>query len=151
MNQTEESRAKCGLRGMSRFYAVQTLYSAAVSGRPIGKIPNDETVEIFISEDISLSEMDEEFFKLLLKTAEENLSEIDEAIAKNLSENWKMERLDNVMKAILRLGTAELLYLKDVPPKVAFNEYIEISKSFFEKSEVSFINGLLNSVLRKKS
>jgi N utilization substance protein B len=144
MSKTKERESKAGLRSVSRFYAVQTVYSAEVTGRSIEKVAADN-VEIFVSEDLVLSEMDKEFFQRLLKTTEENLPEIDAAIAKSLSKDWKLERLDNVMKAILRLGLAELLYFNDVPSKVVFNEYIEISKSFFEKNEVAFINGALNS------
>jgi N utilization substance protein B len=143
-----KDRARGGLRSVSRFYAVQTVYSSLVSGRPITEIADADCVEIFVAEDIALSEMDKDFFQRLLKTTADNLLEIDELIAKNLSDKWKMDRLDNVMKSILRLGTAELLYFEDVPAKVVFNEYIEISKSFFEKSEVAFINGLLNSVAK---
>ncbi|MDR1236136.1 MAG: transcription antitermination factor NusB [Holosporaceae bacterium] len=146
----KKGRAVGGLRSVSRFYAVQTIYRAMMVGCPISKIINESQKhgEVIISEDISVSEADFEFFRLLLETAEKHLESIDEAISQNLSSNWKIDRLDSVMKSILRLGAAELMYL-DIPPNVVFNEYIEISKSFFEKSDVAFANGLLNSILQK--
>jgi N utilization substance protein B len=135
-----------GLRSMARFYAVQMVYQASITGFELKKIIDEDCAKIFITESISVSEMDVEFFRQLIKITEENLSVLDKIIAENLSNKWRMDRLDNVIKSILRLGAAELLYLKNIPANVVFNEYIEISKSFFEKSEVAFINGLLNSI-----
>jgi N utilization substance protein B len=143
-------KSRMGLRSMARFCAVQTIYRAAVTGASMQRIIDENYEEILITESISTSEMDLDFFRQLIKTVEENLSNIDEIIAKNLSDKWKMDRLDNVMKSILRLGAAELLYLQNIPPNVVFNEYIEISKLFFEKSEVAFVNGLLNSIAKIK-
>ncbi|MDR2158177.1 MAG: transcription antitermination factor NusB [Holosporaceae bacterium] len=144
----KDNKSKSGLRGMARFCAVQTVYRAGITGCTMGTIAAEFNGrgEIFITENISISEMDGDFFLRLIKIIEDNLPEIDEIISKNLSDNWKFGRLDNVMKSVLRLGAAELLYFKDIPANVVFNEYIEISKSFFEKSEVAFINGILNSI-----
>jgi N utilization substance protein B len=135
-----------GLRSMARFYAVQTVYRASITGSELKNIIAEDCSKIFIAENISVSEMDVEFFRQLIKVTGENLSTLDKVIAENLSNKWRMDRLDNVIKSILRLGAAELLYLKNIPVNVVFNEYIEISKLFFEKSEVAFINGLLNSI-----
>jgi len=143
---TSNRKFQCGLRGMARFCAVQLVYRAEIMNCSPGKIAKEGINEAFITEDVAVSEMDRDFFEQLLKVMEDNLPHIDEVISQNLSDNWKFDRLDNVMKAILRLGTAELLYLKDIHCNVIFNEYIEISKSFFQKNEVAFINGLLNSV-----
>jgi N utilization substance protein B len=125
------------------------VYRASITGSELKEIIAENCSQIFITESVSASEMDVEFFRQLIKITEENLSTLDKVIAKNLSNKWRMDRLDNVVKSILRLGAAELLYLKDIPTNVVFNEYIEISKSFFEKSEVAFINGLLSSIADK--
>ncbi len=148
MHDIKERRAKSGLRGITRFYAVQMLYQAEMQGKSIDSLIKDtvSSAEIVLSEDITISGIDIEFFKLLLNTVKENATEIDDVISKHMSDKWKIDRLDKVMKNILRLGVAELLYLKEIPANVIFNEYIEISKSFFEKDDVSFVNGLLNSV-----
>lgn len=133
---------------MSRFCAVQMLYQAAITGLELSKIVGEskKRLEAILTEDISVSDMDAEFFQLLLETVGKNWERLDEVISMNLSSSWKIDRLDSVTRAILRLGAAELLYLKDVPANVIFNEYIEISKSFFGKSDVAFVNGILNSI-----
>jgi N utilization substance protein B len=150
---------RCGLRSMARFCAVQTVYRAIVTKSPsisssVQTIDDDNgdnntknCNQIFITEEVVSSEMDDAFFNCLIKTLEDHLPQIDEVISKHLSNNWKIDRIDSVMKSILRLGITELLYLKDIPTNVVLNEYIEISKAFFEKSEVAFVNGLLDSVV----
>jgi N utilization substance protein B len=146
---SEEKCPVMGLRRAARYYAVQMVYRAFITGISMKKISDESCDEILIAEGISMSEsgMDVDFFRQLITITDENLPTIDEIIAANLSDKWRMDRLDNVMKSILRLGAAELLYLKNIPSNVVFNEYIEISKLFFEKSEVAFVNGLLNSIL----
>lgn len=136
---------------MARFYAVQMVYRASITESELKKIIDEDCSKIFITENVSISEMDVEFFRQLIEITEENLSVLDKIIAENLSNKWRMDRLDNVIKSILRLGTAELLFFKNIPANVVFNEYIEISKSFFEKNEVAFINGLLNSIANTDS
>ncbi|MDR1982699.1 MAG: transcription antitermination factor NusB [Holosporaceae bacterium] len=145
---TKNRRSQGGLRSMARLCAVQMVYRAHITGCPMKTIATElgDHSETVITENISISEMDRDFFLRLIETVEDNSAKIDEMISENLSDNWKFDRLDNVMKSILRLGIAELLHFQDIPPNVVFNEYIEISKSFFEKSEVAFINGILNSV-----
>lgn len=146
MQEKEKRKPKIGRRRMSRFCAVQSMYSAELCNHPIEKIIDDFDLNgcAFITDSISISEIDKDFFKKLLETAYKNLPYIDETISRHLSENWTLERIDSVLKCILRLGIAELIFFKEIPSNVIFNEYIEISKGFFENNEVSFMNGLLN-------
>lgn len=148
MRDIKERKTKSGLRGVTRFYAVQMLYQAEMESKSLDGIIKsaESSVEVVLSEDVTISGIDIEFFKTLLNVIKEHLAEIDKVISENLSDKWKIDRLDKVMKNILRLGVAELLYLKEIPSNVVFNEYIEISKAFFEKDDVSFVNGLLNAV-----
>ncbi|MCR5225238.1 MAG: transcription antitermination factor NusB [Alphaproteobacteria bacterium] len=148
MQDIRERKTKSGLRGVTRFYAVQVLYQSEMQGKPLDAFIKNASpsIDVILSEDVTISGIDVDFFKTLLDTIKEHLAEIDEIISKNMSDKWKIDRLDKVMKNILRLGTAELLYLKEIPANVVFNEYIEISKAFFEKDDVSFVNGLLNTI-----
>ena len=152
MRDIKERKTKSGLRGVTRFYAVQMLYQAEMESKSLDDIIKnaEPSVEVVLSEEISISGIDIDFFKTLLTIIKGHLSEIDKVISENLSDKWKIDRLDKVMKNILRLGIAELLYIEEIPANVIFNEYIEISKAFFEKDDVSFVNGLLNAVSKLK-
>ncbi|MDR2268055.1 MAG: transcription antitermination factor NusB [Holosporaceae bacterium] len=151
MHKGKERKSKSGLRGVTRLYAVQELYRAEMENLPLEKILEESLLknEVCISENISLFEIDSEFFRSLMETTEKNLPELDAAIVANLSTNWKFDRMAPLMKSILRLGLVELLYFPQIPPNVVFNEYIEISRAFFSENEVAFVNGLLNSAINK--
>ena len=155
MEENKKRRAKSGLRGVARFCALQTLYRSEFCNGSVasGLGESEKCTEAFLTESISVSDMDKDFFKRLLDESSKNLMDVDRIIAENLSKSWSMDRLDSVTKCILRLGITELMCFKETPSNVIFNEYIEIAKAFFDTPEVSFINGLLNKAadfIRKK-
>jgi N utilization substance protein B len=145
---TSNLKSTSSLRGITRLCALQTLYRARFENISVNDLVEElnSNSEVFITENISSFEIDKDFFCSLLRTTEKNLKIIEEILSESLAANWRLERLDSVMRYILCLGIAELLYFPTVPPNVVFNEYIEISKAFFQKSDVAFVNGLLNNV-----
>ena len=78
-----------------------------------------------------------------------HLEEIDEKIKEHLSKDWEFDRLDNVDKAILRLGVYEILYT-DLPYQVVINESIEIAKLLSTQQATRFINGMLDKIAKEK-
>lgn len=146
-------KSKSSLRGLTRLYAVQVMYRQEFEKRPLEKIIAESKAnpEILISDEISLNEIDAEFFEELLTKAKIHQKEIDKLIEKNISENWSFDRFDRVMQALLRLGVCEIVFFENIPANVVFNEYVEIAKAFFKKSEVSFVNGILNAIFKQSS
>ncbi|CAM3423966.1 transcription antitermination factor NusB [Hydrogenibacillus schlegelii] len=63
---------------------------------------------------------------------------------------WRLERIPVIDRAILRLGLYELLYVDDVPPKVALDEAVELAKRYSDERARVFINGLLSRVFRER-
>jgi N utilization substance protein B len=53
-------------------------------------------------------------------------------------------------RAVLHIGLYELIYQKDVPPKVVINEAVELAKAFGGDNSSKFINGVLGTVLRQQ-
>ena len=49
---------------------------------------------------------------------------------------------------ILRMGCFELLFLEDIPPKVAINEAIELAKRFGDIDSPRFVNGVLDKIYK---
>lgn len=72
---------------------------------------------------------------------------IDETLAA-VVENFAPERIDPVDRAILRLGTYELLHAA-TPTKVAINEGIELAKRFGTTDSKRFVNGVLDKISRR--
>ena len=62
---------------------------------------------------------------------------------------WKLSRLSQVDKSILRLSVYHLKFCPDIPPKVTINEAIELAKKFGTDKSPGFVNGVLDGVLRK--
>ncbi len=74
----------------------------------------------------------------------EHRDHIDEVITA-ASERWRLERMPAVDRAILRLGTYELLYT-DVPMPVVIDECVELAKEFSTGKSGAFVNGVLAAV-----
>jgi len=73
---------------------------------------------------------------------------VDAEVDKRL-DNWTIHRLAVVDRAILRLGTYEIIYNKDTPPKVALNEYIELAKRYGSEAKTAkLVNGVLDRIAR---
>jgi N utilization substance protein B len=73
--------------------------------------------------------------------------EIEEHIQAGMVD-WKLHRLPQVERNILRIAVAEMLYL-DIPHKVAINEAIELAKRYSDEEGYRFINGVLRRVIEK--
>ncbi len=85
------------------------------------------------------------FFMELTEGIIEKKERLDEIID-HFSKNWKLSRMTQVDRNILRLGVYELLFRKSIPSKVTINEAIEIGKKFGTDDSGAFINGILDSV-----
>lgn len=72
-------------------------------------------------------------------------AELDTTI-EQIVENYKPERIDPVDRAILRLGTYEILLKEEIPAPVTINECIEISRKFGSTESPRFINGVLDKI-----
>ncbi|KPJ71571.1 transcription termination factor [Parcubacteria bacterium DG_74_3] len=79
-----------------------------------------------------------------------HLSEIDKIIEKAAPE-WPLQQINIVDRNVLRIGLYELLFgsKKEVPPKVAINEAIELAKSFGGMSSGRFVNGVLGTIYKE--
>ena len=78
----------------------------------------------------------------------EHLSRCDELIIGSTIK-WQFSRLSPVDRSILRLAVYQLEWCHDIPPKVIINEAIEIAKKYSTDKSPAFVNGVLDSVLRK--
>lgn len=142
----------CG-RSVSRLYAVLALFQHSHSESGVEDVFEDFLSEMAMKnpkiEDLPVQNMDVEFFKELVRTTVNNLATITPEIGHHITETWRMERLDPVQVCVLQLGICEILYFRSIPSKVILNEYTEVAKTFFAKSNVAFVNGVLNNVARE--
>lgn len=137
-------------RSVARLAAVQALYQMEVSSVGVEAVIREFTDHRFDRdvEGETLASADEAFFADLVRGVVAKQKAIDAAIVKRLAEGWRLERLDATVRAILRAGAFELAHRPDVPTEVAIDEYVELTKSFFEGPEPGFVNGALDAVAR---
>lgn len=93
---------------------------------------------------------DQSFIWKLITGIVEKMPQIDEIITKTAPE-WPLDQITIVDRNVLRIGLYELLYSdkKEVPPKVAINEAIELAKNFGGENSGKFINGVLGTVYKE--
>ena len=134
-------------RHLSRSIVMQSLYEWDFYGQK--KDVLDKVVERNIK-DFGPGLEDINFVWELVKGAIKHLPEIDKIIEKAAPE-WPIAQIPIVDRNVLRIGLFELLYSdkKEVPPKVAINEAIELAKTFGGESSGKFINGVLGTVFKE--
>ena len=62
---------------------------------------------------------------------------------------WPIDQIAKIDKAILRMSLYELLIKREVPPKVAINEAVELAKEFGGDNSSKFVNGVLGTIFRQ--
>ncbi|PLS15307.1 transcription antitermination factor NusB [Bacillus sp. M6-12] len=90
----------------------------------------------------------DEYFEFLVQGTEGNKEQIDTILSDNL-ENWKLDRLGNIDRNLLRLSVFEMMNNQDVPVNVVMDEAIEIAKVFGDDQSSKFINAVLSKVKDK--
>ncbi|MGA9468231.1 MAG: transcription antitermination factor NusB, partial [Exiguobacterium marinum] len=78
----------------------------------------------------------------------EHIEDIDALLVENLK-NWRLDRLGNVERTILRMATFELLYVETIPENVTINEAVELAKSFADEEAGKLVNGVLGNIIKE--
>lgn len=73
--------------------------------------------------------------------------ELDEKIEANLK-GWSLDRISRISYAAIRLALFEISYTDDVPPSVAINEAVELTKIYDGEESANFVNGILGTIIR---
>lgn len=94
-----------------------------------------------------LSEDDITFAGELVDGALEHMSAIDQTISDHAKE-WRIERMANVDRNVLRLALYEMTYRDDIPVSVSINEAVELAKKFGTEESGKFVNGILGNAAR---
>jgi N utilization substance protein B len=148
MTRQEERMEK---RRAARLAAVQALYQMDVAGKGVLEaIGEFETFWIGKEVDgIALPEAERNFFRDVLSGVVREQRPIDRAVDTALADGWPLRRIEAVLRSILRAGTYELLFRKDVPPKAVINEYVAVCRAFYEGDEPGLANAVLDRIARE--
>lgn len=133
---------KTGTRHKARKRAVDLLFEAEAKNVKATQLIAERR-EIYPTDD-SVGTM-YEYTVLVVEGVTTDASQVDAVIESHL-ENWKLNRLPAVDRAILRLAVWELLYANDVPIDVVLDEAVQLAKELSTDDSPSFVNGVLGKV-----
>jgi N utilization substance protein B len=148
---------KAQRRGAARIAAVQALYQIELTGASpdrvlrefvshrMGEVPHPKDEA---GTDEAIGETDRELFAAIVRGASERRSELDEMVGSALAAGWSLERMDRVLRALLRAGAFELFARAETPARVAIAEYVGVANAFYEGREPGFVNGVLDKLAR---
>jgi len=133
-------------RHLSRSIVLQSLYEwDFYNKKPVLKDIIERNIKDFGP---GLEELN--FIYQLSEGIEKNIDKLNTIIEKAAPE-WPIAQISMVDRNVLRIGLFELLYedKKEVPPKVAINESIELAKTFSGTTSGKFVNGVLGTVYKQ--
>lgn len=137
-------------RGAARLAAVQALYQMDVGGTALPTVVAEFEAHRLGREieGDTLRPADVGFFRQLVGGVVERQRAVDPMIHNALPPTWPLSRIDLTLRAILRCGVFELLERKDIPGRVVINEYLDVSRAFFEDDEPGLVNAVLDAIAR---
>ena len=139
-----------GSRSTARLAAVQALYEMEVAGAGADPVLRDFLQNRWPSEpgQPSLVEPDSELLTGLVRGVTERIPDLDGMIEPVLSGRLSLNRLETLLRIILRAGTFELLTLGKIPAAVIISEYVDVAHAFFDEAEAAMVNGILDRLAR---
>ncbi len=134
----------------ARLAAVQALYQAELTGAPAEAVLA-EFLALRLGEEIdgvSLAGADRGLLELLVRGVGKERDELDDMLAAVLDEDWPVERLETLLRILLRVGALELSRRPEAPVRVVVSEYVDLAGAFFGGKEPGLVNGVLDKLAR---
>jgi N utilization substance protein B len=127
-------------RHKAREYALQMLFQWEIGRQDSRRI--EEGFWRMVRAERTTRALANELFECAAAGAEE----LDVLVAPH-AKNWRLERMAVIDRVILRLAASELRAGK-TPPKVVLDESVELAKTFSSQEAASFVNGVLDALLK---
>jgi N utilization substance protein B len=126
-------------RTKARKRALDALYASDVRG--------DEALELLKQTELEVEDRQNQqaifdYAEMLVTGYLENAYQIDSEI-QMLADNWSLERMPAVDRAILRMAAWEILHNAEVPNEVAISEAVSLAAELSTDDSPKFINGVL--------
>lgn len=126
----------------AREFAMQLLYAMEITSATAGEaLPG-------VLESRPIHDDQKKYGMKLVDLVQAHREELDEDI-KNAAVHWEINRMAKLDRIIARIAMVELLYVPDIPMKVALSEAVQIAAKYSTDSSSSFVNGILNGFMLK--
>ncbi len=130
-----------GIRRKARELVLNALYQGELNNIP----PKDKFP--LLCDNFEINKRAVPYGQELVDGVTEKWDELNSTINEN-AKNWRLSRMSVLDRNIIRLATYEILFRDDVPHRVAINEAIELAKRFCTDDSPSFINGVLDAIVK---
>jgi transcription antitermination protein NusB len=152
MTQTSTTPKPGSPRAAARLAAVQALYQIEQTGeRPAMVMAEFRQHRIGQTiEDAQYVKADDKLFIDIVDGVSTHRPDLDAQLVPHLAAGWTLERIDSIMRQIIRCGAYELAYRKDIPPNVVISEYVDVAHAFADRNEASFVNSVLDKLAKNQ-
>lgn len=142
---------KANRRGAARLAAVQALYQMDIAGAGINDIFAEFESHWLGGEVEGERYLPAEagFFRDIVAGVVRGQARLDPLIDAALARGWPLNRIDAIVRAVLRAGAYELEHRKDVPGRVVVSEYVDIAHAFVGSEETGMVNAVLDQIARQ--
>ncbi len=134
-------------RHLGRIISLQSLYEYEFRLKAGDASADIDTIVAKNIEPYSKALGDTEFVYALSKGVVDNMKKLDEEL-RPLAPEWPIDTIAAIDRNVLRIGLFEL-ESRNVPPKVAINEAVELAKAFGSDNSSKFINGVLGTAFKE--
>lgn len=148
-----KSGATASARGAARLLAVQALYQMEIRGGSA-----DSTVMEFLEHRMEVAEdesdakirieADKVLFADLVRGVDQDKESIEAALDGSLDTGGNTQRLEPLLRAILKAGIFELRSRSDIPARATISEYVHLTDAFFDGREPGLVNAVLDRLAR---
>ncbi len=143
-------KSTAATRRLGRLAAVQGLYQMALGGEGavllIRRFQADPSV--LLQEEQSVLAVDAELFGQIVTGVETHQEALDALIAGSADERLSPQRMEPLLKAILRAGAFELLHVPASPTGALISDYVDVAHGFFGSKEPGLVNAILDKIAR---
>jgi len=151
---TARSETSVGMRRRgARTAAVQALYQLELGGASPERVLEEFRLHRLGRDDADAArvgdDIDETLFADIVRGVAGKRDAMDGLIGEVLDKDRSVERLEAVMRAILRAGAYELSERPDIDPALTIHEYVTVAKSFFSEREPALVNAVLDRIMHR--
>jgi len=142
---------KANRRGAARLAAVQALYQMDIAGAGLNEIFT-EFESHWLGHEVegeAYLPVEAAFFRDIVSGVVREQRNLDPLIDAALAGGWPLQRLEALLRAVLRAGAYELDHRRDVPARVVISEYGDIAHAFVDADETGMVNAVLDQLARQ--
>lgn len=155
MAKSQTSSAEHAAKKLARLAAVQALYQNTFEQEPLRQIIRDCIDSHFagLRDDENgkalTPDPDRELFGAIVEGVANHKEELDGLITGAIDARHSVERLEILLRTILLAGAFELHHHADAPTGVIINDYVDVTRAFYNAKEPGLVNGILDKLAGK--